>query len=271
MFAQLLKQISQLSEEDKCCIVHWIRQHYRVDWFRNLITKIQQFISVRQLPPDPTELPPTSKGTWWVSSATVVLSLLCELRLTVKGVSWQWALVIQFYFGRWSQLAWASSSCLPWGVLQHYTWPHWSNVWLQLLAVLTESSYSVSWREMLSQKWHNYALCNILIAGDFHSVSILLFWAWPQRWQYWNRIRNDKCWSWQRYFDNSDHCVALVCNQPLIASQRSLQEKVLQNETPEADNLFLNLTIRRAHIVEDSINEVGCIHVVLLHEFQLLV
>ena len=38
--------------------------------------------------------------------------------------------------------------------------------------------------------------------------------------------------------------------------QRSLQEKVLHNETPEAGNLFLNLTIRRAHIIEDSINEV---------------
>ena len=79
MFAQLLKQISQLSEEDKKCIVHWIRQHYRVDWFRNLITKLQQFISVRQLPPDPADLPPTSKSTWWVSSAIKVLALLCKL------------------------------------------------------------------------------------------------------------------------------------------------------------------------------------------------
>lgn len=81
VFAQLLKQLAQLSaEEDKKCIVRWIRQHYRVDWFRNLITKLQQFISVRQLPPDPTELPPTSNSMWWVSSATKVLALLCELR-----------------------------------------------------------------------------------------------------------------------------------------------------------------------------------------------
>lgn len=32
---------------------------------------------------------------------------------------------------------------------------------------------------------------------------------------------------------------------------------MLQNETPEEGNLFLNLTIRRAHFVEDSINEVS--------------
>ena len=79
VFAQLLKQLSQLSDEDKKCLVRWIRHHYRVDWLKNLTSKLQQFISVRQLPPSPSELPPTSKSTWWLSSAVKVLALLCKL------------------------------------------------------------------------------------------------------------------------------------------------------------------------------------------------
>ena len=53
----------------------------------------------------------------------------------------------------------------------------------------------------------------------------------------------------------------------LLCSQRSLQEKVLHNETPEARNLFLNLTIRRAHIIEDSINEVRSEHIIIIDSY----
>ena len=60
----------------------------------------------------------------------------------------------------------------------------------------------------------------------------------------------------QQFESQGNRLLIMIC----MTIQRSLQEKVLHNETPEAGNLFLNLTIRRAHIMEDSINEVGSIN-----------
>ena len=77
VFAQLLKQLSQLSSDAHWCLIHWLRG-YRVDWFRDLIAKIQQFISIRLFPSNPSDLPSSSKCTWWIPSAVKVLALLSK-------------------------------------------------------------------------------------------------------------------------------------------------------------------------------------------------
>ena len=77
VFAQLLKQLSQLPSDAHWCLIHWLRG-YRVEWFRDLIAKIQQFISIRLFPSNPSDLPSSSKCTWWIPSAVKVLALLSK-------------------------------------------------------------------------------------------------------------------------------------------------------------------------------------------------
>ena len=56
-------------------------------------------------------------------------------------------------------------------------------------------------------------------------------------------------------FPHSD--VLVTASSPDLSSlQRSLAEKVQMNQTPETRTFFLNLNVRRTHLVEDSINEV---------------
>lgn len=83
MFAQLLKQMSQLPDNTHWCLIHWLRT-YRIEWFQDIIAKIQQFISVRLFPPNPSDLPTNSKCAWWIPSATKVLALLCECDMYVS-------------------------------------------------------------------------------------------------------------------------------------------------------------------------------------------
>lgn len=46
--------------------------------FRQLVERLLQFISTRLFPAEPDELPPLAKCSWWVPSATKVLSLFSE-------------------------------------------------------------------------------------------------------------------------------------------------------------------------------------------------
>lgn len=39
--------------------------------------------------------------------------------------------------------------------------------------------------------------------------------------------------------------------------QRSLLNRALQHQVPDIDVFFLNLNIRRAHLVSDSLNEIA--------------
>ena len=77
VFAQLLKQLSQLPTDAHWCLIHWLKG-YRVEWFGDLIAKIQQFISIRLFPSNPSDLPSSSKCTWWIPSAVKVLALLSK-------------------------------------------------------------------------------------------------------------------------------------------------------------------------------------------------
>ncbi|KAK1905156.1 putative E3 ubiquitin-protein ligase HECTD2, partial [Dissostichus eleginoides] len=67
IYAHLLRQISSLSEADHHYLVHWLK--------KQLVERLLQFISTRLFPAEPDELPPLTKCSWWIPSATKVLSL----------------------------------------------------------------------------------------------------------------------------------------------------------------------------------------------------
>uniref|UniRef100_A0A8C7Z0Q3 HECT-type E3 ubiquitin transferase n=1 Tax=Oryzias sinensis TaxID=183150 RepID=A0A8C7Z0Q3_9TELE len=66
--------IAALSEADHHFLVHWLKR-LSARRFRQLVERLLQFISTRLFPGDPDELPPLSKCSWWIPSATKVLSL----------------------------------------------------------------------------------------------------------------------------------------------------------------------------------------------------
>lgn len=52
----------------------------------------------------------------------------------------------------------------------------------------------------------------------------------------------------------------------LFVLQRSLVAKVQRHQLPELGMLFLNLTVRRSHMVSDSLNEV--LHYSIVNDVQ---
>ncbi|MEQ2198557.1 putative E3 ubiquitin-protein ligase HTD2, partial [Xenoophorus captivus] len=74
IFAHLLRQIAALSEADHHFLVHWLKR-LSARRFRQLVERLLQFISTRLFPAEPDELPPSAKCSWWIPSATKVLSL----------------------------------------------------------------------------------------------------------------------------------------------------------------------------------------------------
>ncbi|XP_068597078.1 probable E3 ubiquitin-protein ligase HECTD2 [Brachionichthys hirsutus] len=74
IYAHLLRQVAALSEADHHFLVHWLKK-LSARRFRQLVERLLQFISARLLPAEPDELPPSAKCSWWIPSATKVLSL----------------------------------------------------------------------------------------------------------------------------------------------------------------------------------------------------
>ncbi|XP_035982130.1 probable E3 ubiquitin-protein ligase HECTD2 isoform X3 [Fundulus heteroclitus] len=74
IFAHLLRQMAALSEADHHFLVHWFKR-LSARRFRQLVERLLQFVSTRLLPAEPDELPPLAKCSWWIPSATKVLSL----------------------------------------------------------------------------------------------------------------------------------------------------------------------------------------------------
>ncbi|XP_073238987.1 probable E3 ubiquitin-protein ligase HECTD2 [Porites lutea] len=75
IFAHLLRQVSSLADGEHQFLVHWFRR-IPVNTFKGLITRVQQFISVRLFPANINDLPSEEKCTWWIPSAVKVLALL---------------------------------------------------------------------------------------------------------------------------------------------------------------------------------------------------
>nr|XP_057907388.1 probable E3 ubiquitin-protein ligase HECTD2 [Doryrhamphus excisus] len=74
IYAHLLRQMAALSEADHHFLVHWLKK-LSARRFRQLVERLLQFISTRLFPAEPDELPPASKCSWWIPSATKVLAL----------------------------------------------------------------------------------------------------------------------------------------------------------------------------------------------------
>ncbi|KAM9809463.1 putative E3 ubiquitin-protein ligase HECTD2 isoform 6-T6 [Syngnathus typhle] len=74
IYAHLLRQMAALSEADHHFLVHWLKK-LPGQQFRHPVECLLQFISTRLFPAEPDEVPPASKCSWWIPSATKVLAL----------------------------------------------------------------------------------------------------------------------------------------------------------------------------------------------------
>uniref|UniRef100_A0A8C1VKM9 HECT-type E3 ubiquitin transferase n=1 Tax=Cyprinus carpio TaxID=7962 RepID=A0A8C1VKM9_CYPCA len=75
IYAHLLRQIAALAEVDHHFLMHWFKKLPQKR-FKQLVERLQLFITTRLFPAKPEELPPMAKCSWWIPSATKVLSLL---------------------------------------------------------------------------------------------------------------------------------------------------------------------------------------------------
>uniref|UniRef100_A0A9J8AQF2 HECT-type E3 ubiquitin transferase n=1 Tax=Cyprinus carpio carpio TaxID=630221 RepID=A0A9J8AQF2_CYPCA len=75
IYAHLLRQIAALAETDHHFLMHWFKKLPQKR-FKQLVERLQLFITTRLFPAKPEELPPMAKCSWWIPSATKVLSLL---------------------------------------------------------------------------------------------------------------------------------------------------------------------------------------------------
>ncbi|XP_056325528.1 probable E3 ubiquitin-protein ligase HECTD2 isoform X2 [Danio aesculapii] len=75
IYAHLLRQIAALAEADHHFLMHWFKKLPQKR-FKQLVERLQLFITTRLFPTKPEELPPMAKCSWWIPSATKVLSLL---------------------------------------------------------------------------------------------------------------------------------------------------------------------------------------------------
>uniref|UniRef100_A0A673K4Y3 HECT-type E3 ubiquitin transferase n=1 Tax=Sinocyclocheilus rhinocerous TaxID=307959 RepID=A0A673K4Y3_9TELE len=84
IYAHLLRQIASLAEADHHFLMHWFKNVKALHKltvkkecrFKQLVERLQLFITTRLFPAKPDELPPMAKCSWWIPSATKVLSLL---------------------------------------------------------------------------------------------------------------------------------------------------------------------------------------------------
>uniref|UniRef100_A0A672NYC7 HECT-type E3 ubiquitin transferase n=1 Tax=Sinocyclocheilus grahami TaxID=75366 RepID=A0A672NYC7_SINGR len=77
IYAHLLRQIASLAEADHHFLMHWFKKLPQKR-FKQLVERLQLFITTRLFPAKPDELPPMAKCSWWIPSATKVLSLLSD-------------------------------------------------------------------------------------------------------------------------------------------------------------------------------------------------
>ncbi|CAM4708909.1 unnamed protein product [Leuciscus chuanchicus] len=75
IYAHLLRQIAALAEADHHFLMHWFKKLPQKR-FKQLVERLQLFITTRLFPAKPEDLPSMAKCSWWIPSATKVLSLL---------------------------------------------------------------------------------------------------------------------------------------------------------------------------------------------------
>lgn len=188
IFAHLLRQISSLMDAEHQFLVHWFRR-LPVNTFKAIITRVQQFISVRLFPSKTNELPPDEKCTWWIPSAVKVLALLNA-----------------------------------------------SN-WLLIPPLVNHTFF------------YNHSLDHIDLLSEYYS------------WQ--NPGANSNKFSFCQYpFTLSLAAKRFIMqkdseSQMIVMARKSLVAKVQRREIPDMGMLFLNIKVRRSHLIHDSLNEIS--------------
>ncbi|XP_064630554.1 probable E3 ubiquitin-protein ligase HECTD2 isoform X2 [Lineus longissimus] len=187
IFAHLLRQMAALSDHDHHFLVHWFRK-LRSDQFQSLAQRLHNFISCRLFPPKPKDLPPMSKCTWWIPSATKVMALLnASNNLTTNGI----INYTDFY---------------------NHTLDH-----LDLMAEY------YAWQNPSTHP--GFTFCQYPFILSINAKRTIL----------------------QKDSEQ----------QMIIMARRSLVAKVQRRQLPDIGMLFLNLTVRRSHLVSDSLNEIA--------------
>ncbi|XP_070608459.1 probable E3 ubiquitin-protein ligase HECTD2 isoform X2 [Erythrolamprus reginae] len=185
IFAHLLRQIAALPEDDHHYLIHWFKKISQKQ-FKQIIERIIQFISLRLFPAKPEDLPPMEKCTWWIPSATKVLSL----------------------FNASNSLA--NPSLIP------YT------------------------------DFYNSTLDHIDLMEDYHN---------------WQCYGNSQRFSFCQY----PFIISIAAKKAIIQkdseqqminiARQSLVDKVSRRQRPDMNMLFLNVKVRRMHLVSDSLDE----------------
>ncbi|XP_074642378.1 putative E3 ubiquitin-protein ligase HECTD2 [Tubulanus polymorphus] len=187
IFAHLLRQMAALTDHDHHFLVHWLRK-LEVDRFRNLVQRLHNFISCRLFPPKPKDLPPMSKCTWWIPSATKVMALLN-----------------------------AANNLSNEPIISHMEF---YNNTLDHLDLMAEY---YAWQNPATHP--GFTFCQYPFILSITAKRTIL----------------------QRDSEQ----------QMIIMARRSLVAKVQRRQLPDIGMLFLNLNVRRSHLVSDSLNEVA--------------
>ncbi|MGH0119705.1 UNVERIFIED_CONTAM: hypothetical protein FKN15_058658 [Acipenser sinensis] len=185
IFAHLLRQIATLAEADHHFLVHWFKKLSQRR-FKQLVERLQQFISLRLFPAKSEELPPMGKCTWWNPSATKVLALLNA----ANSIS--------------------NPPIIPFTDFYNLTLDH--------IDIMEEYN-----------TWHSY--------GNSHRFSFCQF-------PFILSIAAKKTIT-QR--DSEQQMISIA--------RQSLVDKVSRRQRPDMTLLFLNIKVRRMHLVSDSLDE----------------
>ncbi|KAL7990468.1 hypothetical protein Chor_013898, partial [Crotalus horridus] len=199
IFAHLLRQIAALTEDDHHYLIHWFKKMSQKR-IKQIIERILQFISLRLFPAKPEDLPPMEKCTWWIPSATKVLSLF----------SCQTSLLITKYVIADASNSPANPSFIP------YT------------------------------DFYNSTLDHIDLMEDYHN---------------WQCYGNSHRFSFCQY----PFIISIAAKKAIIQkdseqqminiARQSLVDKVSRRQRPDMNMLFLNVKVRRMHLVSDSLDE----------------
>ncbi|XP_077992332.1 putative E3 ubiquitin-protein ligase HECTD2 [Glandiceps talaboti] len=187
IFAHLLRQMAALSDQDHHYLVHWFKR-LPTDKFKSVVHKLIQFISIRLFPPAPADLPPMTKCSWWIPSATKVLALLNA----------------------------ANTLSMP-----------------TLIPYID---------------FYNATLDNMDLMSEYYA---------------WQNPSQNQTFSFCQYpFILSLAAKRTIMQrdseqQMIVMARRSLVAKVQQRVVPDMGMLFLNMKVRRSHLVSDSLHEIA--------------
>ncbi|XP_042816676.1 probable E3 ubiquitin-protein ligase HECTD2 isoform X6 [Panthera tigris] len=185
IYAHLLRQIATLVEADHHFLVHWFKKLSQKR-FKQLVERLLQFISLRLFPAKPEEFPPITKCSWWIPSASKVLSLLNTANSLVHPPLIPYT---DFYNSTLDHIDLME---------EYHTWQSFGNS-------------------------HRFSFCQYPFVISIAAKKIII----------------------QR--DSEQQMISIA--------RQSLVDKVSRRQRPDMNMLFLNMKVRRTHLVSDSLDE----------------